>query len=150
MTDAGRKIQWLELKGRRLLEIAGYGRLTGHSPFLGTTDRDTLANVQKGKFDPYYDGFLALSDEARDFITKLLVFDPSGRMDVTTALSHPWLKLADSPEKCEKLEHMDKLRDYSKHWRNWVLDGQAKTAVQSRLPFTTGSSNKVIYTRYVP
>lgn len=33
--------------------------------------------------------------EARDFITKLLVYQAEGRLDVRNALKHPWLTVAD-------------------------------------------------------
>ena len=33
-----------------------------------------------------------LSDDARDFITKLLKVNPNARMSAESALNHPWLK----------------------------------------------------------
>ena len=36
-----------------------------------------------------------ISLEAKDFITKLIVVDPNGRIDVKAALRHPWLNYAD-------------------------------------------------------
>jgi myosin-light-chain kinase len=67
-----------------------YLLLSGRSPFLGETDRDTLLSIQSGvwNFDHYFAG---ISDEARDFISKLLKSNPSERLSAETALSHPWL-----------------------------------------------------------
>lgn len=64
--------------------------LSGRSPFVGETDRDTLFNIQSGvwHFDHYFD---AISKEGKDFITKLLKMDPSNRMSADDALNHPWL-----------------------------------------------------------
>lgn len=45
------------------------------SPFLGENDRETLTKVRKGKID-FYEPLADISDNARDFLSKLLVFDP--------------------------------------------------------------------------
>ncbi|EEC19673.1 conserved hypothetical protein, partial [Ixodes scapularis] len=73
--------------------VISYILLSGISPFLGQNDRETLKNVQTGKINFLHDGFAKVSDDARDFISKLLVFDPSERLDVRAALAHPWLKV---------------------------------------------------------
>ena len=72
------------------LGTVAYLLLSGRSPFLGETDRDTLLNVQSGRFnfDHYFAG---ISNEGKDFISKLLKVNPGERMSAEDALSHSWL-----------------------------------------------------------
>ena len=48
-------------------------RLSGLSPFMGETDVETMANVTIAKYDFDDEAFNDVSDEAQDFISKLLV-----------------------------------------------------------------------------
>ena len=55
-------------------------RLTGCSPFLGDDDGETLQNISTGEYefpgpDPE-EGYDDISDEAKDFITQLLITSP--------------------------------------------------------------------------
>lgn len=50
-------------------------RLSGLSPFMGSTDVETMANVTIGKFDFDDEAFSNVSKESLDFIAKLLVKD---------------------------------------------------------------------------
>lgn len=112
--------------------IITYLLLTGSSPFLGENDRETLKNVQQGKVNFFHDNFVVLSDEAKDFVSKLLVFDPSGRIDVKTALKHPWLRYADVPDKCDELNNLSHLRDYYKKWRDWYSNASCRRFYRRR------------------
>ncbi|CAM9953382.1 unnamed protein product, partial [Phaeothamnion confervicola] len=49
----------------------------------------TMLRIQRGEYE--YPAEPALSDAARDFISKLLVVDPNERMDVEEAMAHLWL-----------------------------------------------------------
>lgn len=42
---------------------------------MGATDVQTMANVTIGKYDFDDEAFLEISDNAKDFITKLLIKD---------------------------------------------------------------------------
>ncbi|KAL3088858.1 hypothetical protein niasHS_009150 [Heterodera schachtii] len=67
--------------------------LSGLSPFGGENDDETLENVKKCDWnmddEPSFEG---ISDEAKDFIRRLLILDPKERMSVHQALDHPWLQ----------------------------------------------------------
>lgn len=65
--------------------------LTGISLFRGRDDADTLDRIKEGRFSINTD----LSEDARDFISKLLTINSNSRMDVRTALNHRWIKMAD-------------------------------------------------------
>lgn len=43
------------------------------SPFMGDTDSQTYNNISKAEFDFDDESFEGISDEAKDFISKLLV-----------------------------------------------------------------------------
>lgn len=63
-----------------------------------------------------------LSVEARDFVTKLLVYDAEGRLDVKAALRHPWLTFADRLPPNQYNITTDTLRNYynSLKWDNLI------------------------------
>lgn len=49
--------------------------LSGLSPFMGETDIETMANVTVAKYDFDDEAFNEISEDAKDFIRKLLVKD---------------------------------------------------------------------------
>lgn len=65
-----------------------------------------------GKYELRDDWFAGVSAEARDFISKLMVYQPQGRMDVRTALQHPWLNFADKMPAGERQIPTDRLKQY--------------------------------------
>ena len=48
-------------------------RLSGLSPFMGDTDLETMANVTIAEYDYEDEAFNNISEEAKNFIDKLLV-----------------------------------------------------------------------------
>uniref|UniRef100_A0A1I7S951 Protein kinase domain-containing protein n=1 Tax=Bursaphelenchus xylophilus TaxID=6326 RepID=A0A1I7S951_BURXY len=93
-----------------------YVLLTGVSPFLGDNDRETLANINNGNYLLDSEPFNEISNEAKDFLQKLLLLDPSKRMTVDQALSHDWL--ADPSLRDAKLR-TDCLREFKYHYK-WL------------------------------
>lgn len=79
--------------------VITYFLLCGYTPF----DRDTTMEEMQAiinadySFEPavYWQG---VSQEARDFINKLLTIDPQARMTAQQALEHPWLSTKASVE----------------------------------------------------
>ncbi|CAJ0585199.1 unnamed protein product, partial [Mesorhabditis spiculigera] len=68
-----------------------YILLTGVSPFHGDNDAETLRNVSKGLFRTDTEAWNGFSDEAKDFVHRLLNFEPRSRPSVTEAINHRWL-----------------------------------------------------------
>jgi len=66
--------------------------ISGRYPFEDTSREETLKNIRAGKyaFDDTR-GWAGVPENARDFVRKLLVVDPSSRMSAREALQHPWL-----------------------------------------------------------
>jgi myosin-light-chain kinase len=69
-----------------------YVLLSGLSPFMGESDLETLANVTRAEFDFDDESFDIISEEAKDFISKLLVKNRDQRMTARQCLNHPWLR----------------------------------------------------------
>ncbi|KAK7898266.1 hypothetical protein WMY93_019119 [Mugilogobius chulae] len=72
--------------------VITYILLSGLSPFQGYTDEETLNNVVELKYEFEEGHFRSTSDMAKDFIRKLLLFDPGDRMTADECLRHPWIK----------------------------------------------------------
>ncbi|XP_059058380.1 obscurin, partial [Achroia grisella] len=113
--------------------IITYILLSGHSPFRGVNDRETLTRIREGRWEWHDELWWSrLSTESRDFISKLLVFNWHERMDVNTALSHPWLTLADKIYQEEYQITTDRLRNYYNLYRDWTGNAQCRTWFRRR------------------
>ncbi|XP_034039933.1 myosin light chain kinase 2, skeletal/cardiac muscle [Thalassophryne amazonica] len=73
------------------LGVITYMLLSGLSPFLGDNDSETLSNILACQWNFEEQEFVTTSNEAKDFITRLLIFNKSFRMGASEALRHPWL-----------------------------------------------------------
>uniref|UniRef100_G1TU19 Myosin light chain kinase 2 n=1 Tax=Oryctolagus cuniculus TaxID=9986 RepID=G1TU19_RABIT len=85
------------------LGVITYMLLSGLSPFLGDDDTETLNNVLSGNW--YFDEetFEAVSDEAKDFVSNLIVKEQGARMSAAQCLAHPWLNnLAEKAKRCNR------------------------------------------------
>ncbi|XP_061708255.1 obscurin isoform X2 [Cydia pomonella] len=107
--------------------IITYILLSGHSPFRGINDRETLIRIRDGKWDWHDEEWWSrLSLECRDFISKLLVYRWEDRMDVNAALNHPWLTGADRIRSDEYIISTDRLRNYYNLYRDWTSNAQCR------------------------
>ncbi|KAI5732776.1 hypothetical protein M8J76_004016 [Diaphorina citri] len=75
-----------------------YVLLSGLSPFMGETDVQTMANVTIAQYDFDDECFNEISDDAKDFIRKLLLKDREARMTAAQCLQHPWLSRHPTPD----------------------------------------------------
>ncbi|XP_047481491.1 obscurin-like [Penaeus chinensis] len=108
------------------LGIITYLLLSGTSPFRAENDRETLTRVKKGEMSFDMEAFRHISDEAKDFIAKLLLFKPDVRMNVKDALLHPWIKKClDPPADAYKI-NTDRLRSYYAKFRDWYSNASCK------------------------
>ncbi|XP_061680018.1 myosin light chain kinase family member 4 isoform X2 [Syngnathoides biaculeatus] len=73
------------------LGVITYMLLSGLSPFLGDDDNETLNNILTCQWNFEEEEFIDVSEEAKDFITRLLVKSKNWRMSATESLRHPWL-----------------------------------------------------------
>ncbi|XP_051954928.1 myosin light chain kinase family member 4 isoform X1 [Xyrauchen texanus] len=73
------------------LGVITYMLLSGLSPFLGEDDNETLNNILACQWSFEEAEFADISEEAKDFISCLLVKSKSWRMSASQSLKHPWL-----------------------------------------------------------
>ncbi|XP_023702822.1 myosin light chain kinase, smooth muscle isoform X2 [Cryptotermes secundus] len=96
-----------------------YVLLSGLSPFMGATDIETMANVTIAKYDFDDEVFNEISEDAKDFIQKLLLKDKERRMSATQCLAHNWLRTKPKPPPpvAEELDvAKDNLRFFVERW----------------------------------
>lgn len=74
------------------LGVILYLLLCGYPPFNGGNDKQILESVVAGQFDMDDEAWMAVSDDAKDLVTKLLTYDPAKRISAKEALSHPWIQ----------------------------------------------------------
>jgi serine/threonine protein kinase len=65
--------------------------LSGIPPFNGASDQEIMKKVKIGKFSFSDPVWTTISNEAKDFITKLLTLDQDKRPSAQQALEHPWI-----------------------------------------------------------
>uniref|UniRef100_A0A8C5DT31 Myosin light chain kinase 2, skeletal/cardiac muscle-like n=1 Tax=Gouania willdenowi TaxID=441366 RepID=A0A8C5DT31_GOUWI len=73
------------------LGVITYMLLSGLCPFLGDDDNETLNNILACQWNFEEQEFVDTSEEAKDFISRLLIVNRSWRMGACEALRHPWL-----------------------------------------------------------
>lgn len=79
--------------------VITYIVLSGIPPFNGASDQEIMKKVKLGKFhfnDPVWAG---ISEQAKDFITKLLTRDQDKRPNAEGALKHAWIQQANDLQK---------------------------------------------------
>ncbi|XP_050295068.1 obscurin-like isoform X13 [Anthonomus grandis grandis] len=112
--------------------IITYILLSGRSPFRGANDRETLTKIREGKWIFEDEWWTNISVEARDFITRLLVYHPDGRMDVRAALKHSWLERCDKRYQDEFQISSRYLRDYWTLYREWYDNASCRNWFRRR------------------
>ncbi|NWW94767.1 MYLK3 kinase, partial [Rhynochetos jubatus] len=100
--------------------VITYMLLSGLSPFLGETDAETMNYVVNCSWDFDAEAFEQLSEEAKDFISRLLVKEKSCRLSATQCLKHEWLNNLPAKAKKSKLRLKSQLllQSYMAH-RKW-------------------------------
>ena len=76
------------------LGVVAYTLLCGYEPFYGTGEKELIASNRRCKVSYNRKGWENISGDAKDFVQGLLMRDPSERLTVEKALSHPWMRHA--------------------------------------------------------
>ena len=71
--------------------VITYMLLSSHRPFYHKERAVMIDKIMRVDYSFDKDYWLEISDEAKNFIDRLLVLDPKERMDAGQALAHPWL-----------------------------------------------------------
>uniref|UniRef100_A0ABM5ETW0 Myosin light chain kinase 3 isoform X1 n=1 Tax=Pogona vitticeps TaxID=103695 RepID=A0ABM5ETW0_9SAUR len=80
--------------------VVAYMLISGLSPFLGESDAETMNYIVNCNWDFDAEAFEQVSQEAKDFVSRLLIKEKSGRMSAANCLKHEWLM--DLPAKAQK------------------------------------------------
>ncbi|KAK7590722.1 hypothetical protein V9T40_002335 [Parthenolecanium corni] len=104
-----------------------YVLLSGLSPFMGENDAETFANITRSDFDFDDEAFEAISKDAKDFISSLLIKRKEKRLTAKQCLHHKWLAQHDKTMSCVKL-CTDKLKKFIIR-RKWQKTGNAIRAL---------------------
>lgn len=95
--------------------------LGGYPPFHGKDSDQLISQISNCKYSFRRDKWENTSEWSRDFITKLLVFDPKCRLSAIESLQHPWLESIDREiHTCDEVSRvvspalLDDLRRYAK------------------------------------
>ncbi|KAH0619315.1 hypothetical protein JD844_019302, partial [Phrynosoma platyrhinos] len=109
--------------------VITYMLLSGLSPFLGDNDTETLNNVLAANW--YFDeeAFEGISEEAKDFVSNLIIKDKRGRMNAGQCLQHPWLN-----NLAEKAGRVNRRLKSQVLLRKYVMRRRWKMRLQQRLP----------------
>jgi calcium-dependent protein kinase len=78
--------------------VITYILLCGYPPFYGDDDREVLKSVKRGDFEFLPQDWSETSNDAKDFITRLLTFSSSRRPSAAKCLEHPWLQAGANEE----------------------------------------------------
>ncbi|XP_053213912.1 obscurin-like isoform X4 [Panonychus citri] len=126
--------------------VLTYILLTGISPFLGQNDRETLSRLKEGKISFSHETFVHVSEDAKDFLSKLLIIDPTKRLDVKKALEHRWISGDSINHREDKLPCIDALKEYLKKWRDWYKNASCRKYYRRNpLDYCFEHPSKMIY-----
>lgn len=73
--------------------VMTYIILSGIPPFNGGSDADIMTAIKKGSFDFKNKAWKDVSADAKDFITKLLTYQPDKRPTAEQAIQHKWIQV---------------------------------------------------------
>ncbi|KAK6624931.1 hypothetical protein RUM44_011795 [Polyplax serrata] len=86
--------------------------------------KKTFHSTGTWRFEEEY--FSQITQEAKDFISKLLVFKAEDRMDVKSALRHPWLQRLDTSASDDIKIETTQLRSYHSSLRDWYKSANCR------------------------
>uniref|UniRef100_W8AQC6 Myosin light chain kinase, smooth muscle n=1 Tax=Ceratitis capitata TaxID=7213 RepID=W8AQC6_CERCA len=119
-----------------------YVLLSGLSPFMGDTDVDTFSNITRADYDFDDEAFDCVSQEAKDFISNLLVHRKENRLTAKQCLESKWLTQAHDENLSNKI-CTDKLKKFiiRRKWQNSQQVPQRKQRIQL---YSSSNNNNAI------
>ena len=129
------------------LGVIAYMLLSGAPPFKGLRDNEVLLNVKRGKYTLSDKRWEGISELAKDFVRKLLVYDPRERLSASDALKHPWLLPAKVALDAQPLpeELVPGLRRFStlQGWQRAVLEAVAFSCPDEEVEHLRGAFQRL-------
>ncbi|XP_060715756.1 myosin light chain kinase 3 isoform X1 [Tachysurus vachellii] len=110
--------------------VITYMLLSGLSPFLGDNDAETMNNILHANWDFDAEAFENVSEEAKDFISKLLIPAKCSRLSASGCMKHSWLNNLEEKAKRHRvrLKSQMRLQRYLAAHRQWKKHFYAVTA----------------------
>jgi len=93
--------------------VITYVVLCGYPPFYANTITDLFEVIKRGRYEFPPEEWSRISNEAKDFIRRLLIVNPAQRMTGEEALAHPWIKEGSSLERTASVMNLARLREYN-------------------------------------
>jgi calcium/calmodulin-dependent protein kinase I len=72
--------------------VVAYIMLSGYPPFYSERDQELFEQVRRGEFEMERPEWTNVSEEAKSFVSALLVVDPETRLTAEQALNHPFMQ----------------------------------------------------------
>ncbi|CDQ55988.1 unnamed protein product [Oncorhynchus mykiss] len=101
--------------------VITYMLLSGLSPFLGDNDAETMNNILHANWDFDSEAFENVTEEAKDFVTRLLIPTKCSRLSATGCMKHAWLNNLEDKAKLHqvRLKSQVKLQRYLAAHKQW-------------------------------
>jgi len=100
--------------------VITYILLCGFPPFYNETLHKLFEEIMQAQYDFPEEYWAHISDEAKDFVSKLLVANPMKRMTASQALKHPWLANIVAQEKLRQDKQKKLSTKFSTTFKNYV------------------------------
>jgi len=100
--------------------VISYVLLCGFPPFYGDSQKELFENIMNGTYDFPDPEWTEVSDQAKDFIKKILVVDVEKRASAEECLQHEWIKEYTGIKKdLRRLESFSvkKFKEYTKKYK---------------------------------
>ncbi|XP_034142502.1 muscle M-line assembly protein unc-89 isoform X4 [Drosophila guanche] len=120
-----------------------YVLLSGLSPFMGDTDVETFSNITRADYDYDDDAFDCVSQEAKDFISQLLVHRKEERLTAKQCLESEWLCQRHDDNLSNNKICTDKLKKFIIR-RKWQKTGNAIRALGRMATLSASRRNSAI------
>ncbi|XP_030387654.1 titin homolog isoform X3 [Scaptodrosophila lebanonensis] len=122
-----------------------YVLLSGLSPFMGDTDVETFSNITRADYDFDDEAFDCVSQEAKDFISNLLVYRKEERLTALQCLESKWLSQGHDDNLSNNRICTDKLKKFIIR-RKWQKTGNAIRALGRMATLSASRRNSAIST----
>ncbi|XP_032590350.1 myosin light chain kinase, smooth muscle isoform X5 [Drosophila grimshawi] len=120
-----------------------YVLLSGLSPFMGDTDVETFSNITRADYDYDDEAFDCVSQEAKDFISQLLVHRKEARLTAQQCLESKWLCQRHDENLSNNKICTDKLKKFIIR-RKWQKTGNAIRALGRMATLSASRRNSAI------
>ncbi|XP_037714409.1 titin homolog isoform X5 [Drosophila subpulchrella] len=120
-----------------------YVLLSGLSPFMGDTDVETFSNITRADYDYDDEAFDCVSQEAKDFISQLLVHRKEERLTAQQCLESKWLCQRHDDHLSNNKICTDKLKKFIIR-RKWQKTGNAIRALGRMASLSVSRRNSAI------